>query len=497
MTSKEKTTPEYRITSARSKLITKTPFFAELLMAMDTVEDESKCPTLGTDGTNIYYNPAYVDSLSDKELTYVMVHETMHAALGHIWRRDSRDPSLFNIACDYIVNGYIDELVQGNKYAGNIMSRPNGLLSDNSYINMAVEEVYRDLLKKQPHISVFTTDEEASGDGGSDGDQGNNNSQGNDSSNNGGQNQQQNGDGDGQDDESKKDKNGSGNGSGQKQGKKNSKSGKQGQGKHMRKVFGTGSQRIVAPDNHNLWKQEEKKGHDHRQRMETQWKSRMTSAAQHLKNCGSVPSGLARYIGNLKRPQIDWRQALQEYIVEIAMDYGWTPPDSRIDPDEFGAFLPAFTETEMALEDILIFADSSGSMSEQDIITIISEVRGIIEQYKLNVTGKLYWFDAEVVDQPFALEDIAEDFQKLECMGGGGTSFEACARFTTKYQLTSETPPKVVLMLTDGYAPVPPESAWNGVPVIWVLTTPLDNSDIKDINYGRKIYVDPSSLEKE
>ncbi len=490
MATKQKTTPEYRITSARSKLITKTPFFAELLMAMDTVEDESKCPTLGTDGVNIYYNPAYVDSLNDKELTYVMVHETMHAALGHIWRRDSRDPSLFNIACDYIVNGYIDELIQGNKYASNIMARPNGLLSDNSYINMSVEEVYRDLLKKQPHISVFSTDEDENSGQGDDNQQDQQNGGGD-----GDQQNQNNGDGNGDDDDNKNGKQKSKNNTGQGKGKKSKNNGQQ--GKHMHKVFGSGGQRIIAPDNHNLWKQEEKKGHDHKQRMETQWKSRMTSAAQHLKNCGNVPSGLSRYIGKLQRPQIDWRQALQEYIVEVAMDYGWTPPDSRLDPDEFGAFLPAFSETEMALEDILIFADSSGSMSERDIVTIISEVRGIIEQYKLNVSGKLYWFDAEVVDQPFALEDIAEDFQKLECMGGGGTSFDACAKFASNYQLTSETPPKVVLMLTDGYAPVPPESAWSGVPVIWVLTTPLDDKEMENINYGRKIYVDPNTLQRD
>jgi len=469
-----KTTPEYRIARARSMLIVKIPFFAALLMTMDSVEDASKGPTMGTDGNAIYYNPSYIDTLSDGELMYVLVHETMHAALGHIWRRETREPELYNIAADYIVNAYIDSLisdVKSNSRGKQFMSRPDGLLSDNSYVNMSVEEVYRDLMSKVDKISVFSSE---SGDGSSDG-------QGNDSqSGNGDDDQQGNQSGQG------------GNGQQGKKKKKNTNGG--GAGKKQRKVFGTGEQRINAPTNHDLWKEEEKKGKAHKQQMETTWHSRMLASAQHLKNCGNVPAGLQRFIGKLQRPQIDWRQALADYIVEVNTDYGWTPPDTRIDPDVFGTYMPAFSETDCALEDILCFADSSGSMSEQDIITIISEVQGIIEQYKLNVKGKLYWFDAEVVNQPFDLEEIGENLEKLECLGGGGTSFTACAEFAVNYQTSSETPPKVVLMLTDGYADVPDESEWNGIPVIWLLTTPPDKMKMP---YGRQIYVDPETLHKD
>ena len=42
--------------------------------------------------------------LSNKEIEFVIAHEIPHCVFDLIIRREDRDPRIYNIACDYIVN---------------------------------------------------------------------------------------------------------------------------------------------------------------------------------------------------------------------------------------------------------------------------------------------------------------------------------------------------------------------------------------------------------
>lgn len=93
----------------RSKILLQEthPFFAWLLMNMDLVEDK-RVPTMGVDhyGT-LYYNTEWSDKLSKDELDAVLLHETMHCALIHFKRLETRHPEIFNIATDIVVNNIL------------------------------------------------------------------------------------------------------------------------------------------------------------------------------------------------------------------------------------------------------------------------------------------------------------------------------------------------------------------------------------------------------
>jgi predicted metal-dependent peptidase len=80
----------------------------------------------------IYINP--LRRLEDEEWRFVLAHEMLHAALRHGDRCGTRDPFLFNVACDYVVNGWLGEMRIG--------TMPAGVLYDPQLAGLSAEEVY-------------------------------------------------------------------------------------------------------------------------------------------------------------------------------------------------------------------------------------------------------------------------------------------------------------------------------------------------------------------
>ncbi|MFF5157613.1 hypothetical protein ACFY3N_15390 [Streptomyces sp. NPDC000348] len=80
----------------------------------------------------IYVNP--LRRYDDEEWRFVLAHEMLHAALRHGDRCGGRDPYLFNVACDYVVNGWLEEMGVG--------TMPEGLLYDKELAGLSAEEVH-------------------------------------------------------------------------------------------------------------------------------------------------------------------------------------------------------------------------------------------------------------------------------------------------------------------------------------------------------------------
>jgi predicted metal-dependent peptidase len=80
----------------------------------------------------IYVNP--YANLSSAEWRFVLAHEMLHAALRHDRRADGRDPYLWNVACDYVINGWLVEMAVG--------SIPEGCLYDPALRGLSSESVY-------------------------------------------------------------------------------------------------------------------------------------------------------------------------------------------------------------------------------------------------------------------------------------------------------------------------------------------------------------------
>jgi hypothetical protein len=53
------------------------------------------------------FNPEFFDRLDDEQLIFVLLHESLHLALGHPRRRQDRLSVLWNIATDLVVNQFL------------------------------------------------------------------------------------------------------------------------------------------------------------------------------------------------------------------------------------------------------------------------------------------------------------------------------------------------------------------------------------------------------
>ena len=63
--------------------------------------------TAATNGRDAVYGISFVDSLTDKELAFLVMHENMHKCYRHLttWRAlYDIDRALSNQACDYVIN---------------------------------------------------------------------------------------------------------------------------------------------------------------------------------------------------------------------------------------------------------------------------------------------------------------------------------------------------------------------------------------------------------
>lgn len=132
---------EDRLIKARIKLLISQPFFGNLATRLVLREATKWCPTAATDGRYFYYNRNFVDALTDGELVFLMGHEVEHCVYDHMSpaRRGSRNPRLWNIACDYVINYDLVEAKVGEKIT--LVK----ICYDSKYAGMSANEVY-DLL---------------------------------------------------------------------------------------------------------------------------------------------------------------------------------------------------------------------------------------------------------------------------------------------------------------------------------------------------------------
>ncbi len=180
---------------------------------------------------------------------------------------------------------------------------------------------------------------------------------------------------------------------------------------------------------------------------------------------GTLPLFAKRILEKLKNPQTDWRKILNEFIQQELNDYSFSPPDRRFYESPF--FLPDFNEfgDSGEVSNILFMIDTSGSMSDKMITAAYSEIKGAIDQFEGKLNGWLGFFDAAIIKpKPFSSFD---EFIVIKPAGGGGTDFGIIFQYVEKYM--QDNPPVSIIILTDGQAPFPDESAANGIPVLWLL----------------------------
>ena len=361
-----------RIIVARVGLLLRHPFFGNMATRLRIIAADDWCPTAAVDGRNLYYNTQFFNTMTNKEVEFVIAHEILHCVFDHLARRDDRDPTIFNIAADYIVN---NTLVRDR-----IGTKPTFIdcFQDFKYEGWTSEEVYDDIFKKYDEQELNALgellDEHVDWES-SPGGEGENQGNGSNSKNN-------------------------------------------------------------SSSRPTYSKEELKKIRD-------EIKEGMMSAAQTA-GAGNVPAGVARMIKELTEPKMNWREILRQQIQStIRSDYTFMRPNRK--GWHTGAILPGMDFEETI--DLCIALDMSGSIGNSQAKIFLSEVKGIMDEYK-DYRIKIWCFDTEVYNEDDFSADDGREITEYDIKGGGGTDFMV----NWQYMKDHDIQPKKFLMFTDGYA---------------------------------------------
>ena len=171
-------------------------------------------------------------------------------------------------------------------------------------------------------------------------------------------------------------------------------------------------------------------------------KEAMVAAAQSA-GAGKVPAGIARMIKDFTEPKMDWRQLLRMNIQSILKsNFSFARPNRK--SQQCGAILPGMMNEETI--DVSVAIDMSGSISDAMAKDFLSEVKGIMDEYK-DFKLDLWCFDTNVYGYKQFTGDTADDINEYDCQGGGGTDFDA----NWEFMKDNDIQPKKFIMFTDGY----------------------------------------------
>ena len=171
-------------------------------------------------------------------------------------------------------------------------------------------------------------------------------------------------------------------------------------------------------------------------------KEAMVSAASAA-GAGRVPAGVARLIKEFTEPKMDWRELLHQQIQSIIKsNFSFSRPNRK--SMHSGAILPGMMNEETI--DVCASIDMSGSISDDMAKDFLSEIKGIMDEYK-DFKLKLWCFDTSIYNYAEFTGDNADEILEYKPKGGGGTDFDA----NWEYMKEEQIEPKKFIMFTDGY----------------------------------------------
>ncbi len=315
-----------RLTRARTALLLDHPFFGALLLRLRLTEC-AEIETMATDGVALFYNPSFLDGLSDRELVGVLAHEVMHPAMQHHTRRGERKPHLWNIACDHAINPLL---------IGAQLALPGGALNDPRFAGMNAERIYS-LLDRENEGQSKTSQNSPS-------------------------TQADNGPGAG--------------GSNQETDSKIAPA--------VPSTPGGFGQVLDAP---NPDHRGEPATDGQRSLQSQEWRIAVEQAQRTALTAGKIAAGIERMIEQVRHTPVDWREALRRFFSQtVPQDYRWTPPNRRF--VWAGLYLPGLHREGMG--EIAIGVDCSGSISDKLLSKFSAEVNAIVAETRPELVRVLY-----------------------------------------------------------------------------------------------------------
>jgi len=495
-----------KIMDARCRVLSCDPFYGTMASMFTWTEDNHNVPTMGVcilpnGQVRCSYNHDFCETVGNEPnginlLMDVLRHEIEHIVRLHPVRLGPRDPELWNIVTDYIINGKkrqpnIAGLAALEEAIGiNLMWLPDDWPSD-----MTAEDAYEKLERCRVEIEIWkfnpygamcpeckgTGKEQKDKNKSEEGEEGKNGEGKNgEKEKGGGENKKQ---GATSNSESESD---SGQNPCPKCGgtgeKKDSKKGGSGLEKFFEKeikVAGDPNSKnkvrvsgAVIGD-HSTWHDSTCSEDDARQAV----KNMIESAARAA---GKMPGHIQEILKSLGKAKIRWRSQIRSFI---GRNYGgkrWTFARlHRRATDPFGKK----GKSRHANIPLTILVDTSGSISTLVLQQFFTEIEGISKYFKITAVE----FTAKGNNH---YQYRRGDWKKITIQDRCGTSFENALKYVEKNKLVG----KLNIIITDGEDSCPKERPY---PVLWAICPHNDNEidRIKArLKWGEHVHIQRSSL---
>jgi len=188
---------------------------------------------------------------------------------------------------------------------------------------------------------------------------------------------------------------------------------------------------------------------------------------------GGIPANLDRGVVDiLDKSTVDWRRELRKYVTKNMADYSFSVRDRRFTSESF--FVPGMETTPDGALKIKVGIDLSGSVTDTDVVKILTECIAIERQFNC-VQFEFVPFDVITYGNFKAKnkDEILKAFSSFK--GGGGTSFvKVLEELDTKDAI-------LIIMFTDLYGRFPSKKP--KADVIWVDI----GNYTGEVPFGRKI----------
>ena len=139
-------TEEQRLSKAVVKIMDKAPYLSAVLMVgKREITDDPRTRTAYTNGRDEFYSRAFVGSLNDAELRFLVIHEVYHKLYKHLttWKYLwDKDADRTNQAADHVINIKIVDEFGKEGFATMTGVLENGCY-DRKFVGMNTQEVFK------------------------------------------------------------------------------------------------------------------------------------------------------------------------------------------------------------------------------------------------------------------------------------------------------------------------------------------------------------------
>jgi len=178
---------------------------------------------------------------------------------------------------------------------------------------------------------------------------------------------------------------------------------------------------------------------------------------------GNGRSDLARSLGELTTPKVDWREQMREFVKSVCAGKdtsSWRRPNRRFIGSDI--YLPTLVSERV--NRLVVATDTSGSIGNAELNAAMAEFVGICDQVKPEHIDLLYWGSHVAGHETYDGADASNIVSSTRPIGGGGTSPSCITAYIKEKNLDADC----VVVFTDGEV----GSDWGGTwpcPVLWCV----------------------------